>query len=344
MGPAIALRLRQHLTLTPQVQQALRLLQMSALEFAQEMEQALAANPFLEENPATRADDAARDAAEQRRRGRRARRRPRPAAARRRARPGRMGRRFRRAAYAAASTCASSSMISPMGEPRPRARPHGRSTASTTTAISSSRSTSSRRWCPPSTTCVPEDFARRAAPGAEPRSGRRRRAHASRNASSLQLEALARGHAGARRARSTSCTGHLQLLGNREWARLQHAVGCDEAHAAHRARAHPHARPEAGPSLRLARGALRRARRDGEEGARALGRDHQPGVAAARAAEPRLRRGAAEPRLEPVARRASCRRRAGCCARSSSASLPSSAWPTRSWRASAASSSTAKWR
>src|SRR5688500_2151328 len=51
MGPAIALRLRQHLTLTPQVQQALRLLQMSALEFAQEMEQALTANPFLEENP-----------------------------------------------------------------------------------------------------------------------------------------------------------------------------------------------------------------------------------------------------------------------------------------------------
>src|ERR671915_953323 len=51
MGPAIALRLRQHLTLTPQVQQALRLLQMSAMEFAQKMEQALAANPFLEENP-----------------------------------------------------------------------------------------------------------------------------------------------------------------------------------------------------------------------------------------------------------------------------------------------------
>jgi RNA polymerase sigma-54 factor len=50
MGPAIALRLRQHLTLTPQVQQALRLLQMSALEFAQEMEQALTSNPFLEES------------------------------------------------------------------------------------------------------------------------------------------------------------------------------------------------------------------------------------------------------------------------------------------------------
>ena len=50
MGPAIALRLRQHLTLTPQVQQALKLLQMSAMEFAQEMEQALSSNPFLEEN------------------------------------------------------------------------------------------------------------------------------------------------------------------------------------------------------------------------------------------------------------------------------------------------------
>src|SRR6185369_15004265 len=49
MGPAIALRLRQHLTLTPQVQQALKLLQMSALEFQQEMDQALSANPFLEE-------------------------------------------------------------------------------------------------------------------------------------------------------------------------------------------------------------------------------------------------------------------------------------------------------
>jgi RNA polymerase sigma-54 factor len=53
MGPAIALRLRQHLTLTPQVQQALRLLQMSALEFAQEMDQALTSNPFLEDNSET---------------------------------------------------------------------------------------------------------------------------------------------------------------------------------------------------------------------------------------------------------------------------------------------------
>jgi RNA polymerase sigma-54 factor len=45
------LRLRQHLALTPQLQQALRLLQLSALEFAQEMEQALDTNPFLEDDP-----------------------------------------------------------------------------------------------------------------------------------------------------------------------------------------------------------------------------------------------------------------------------------------------------
>jgi RNA polymerase sigma-54 factor len=43
------LRLRQHLTLTPQLQQALRLLQLSSLEFEQEMRAALTANPFLED-------------------------------------------------------------------------------------------------------------------------------------------------------------------------------------------------------------------------------------------------------------------------------------------------------
>lgn len=50
MAPALDLRLRQHLALTPQLQQALRLLQLSALEFAQEMGEALVNNPFLEES------------------------------------------------------------------------------------------------------------------------------------------------------------------------------------------------------------------------------------------------------------------------------------------------------
>ena len=49
MGQTMELRLRQHLTLTPQLQQALRLLQLSALEFEQEMREALDTNPFLEE-------------------------------------------------------------------------------------------------------------------------------------------------------------------------------------------------------------------------------------------------------------------------------------------------------
>ena len=55
MGQTMELRLRQHLTLTPQLQQALRLLQLSALEFEQEMREALDTNPFLEED-----DEAAR--------------------------------------------------------------------------------------------------------------------------------------------------------------------------------------------------------------------------------------------------------------------------------------------
>jgi RNA polymerase sigma-54 factor len=50
MGLGMQLRLRQHLAVTPQLQQALRLLQLSSLEFAQEVEQAMASNPFLEED------------------------------------------------------------------------------------------------------------------------------------------------------------------------------------------------------------------------------------------------------------------------------------------------------
>ncbi len=44
-----ALNLRQQNTLTPRLQQSVKLLQMSALEFTREVQQALATNPFLEE-------------------------------------------------------------------------------------------------------------------------------------------------------------------------------------------------------------------------------------------------------------------------------------------------------
>jgi RNA polymerase sigma-54 factor len=55
MAQTMELRLRQHLTLTPQLQQALRLLQLSSLEFEQEMREALDSNPFLEEDETARA-------------------------------------------------------------------------------------------------------------------------------------------------------------------------------------------------------------------------------------------------------------------------------------------------
>ncbi|MDE2417997.1 MAG: RNA polymerase factor sigma-54 [Burkholderiales bacterium] len=48
MKPGLSLRVSQHLTLTPQLQQSIRLLQLSTLELSQEVEQMLDENPFLE--------------------------------------------------------------------------------------------------------------------------------------------------------------------------------------------------------------------------------------------------------------------------------------------------------
>jgi RNA polymerase sigma-54 factor len=49
MNPGMELRLQQHLTITPQIRKALRLLQLSPQECAQKIEQALMNHPFLEE-------------------------------------------------------------------------------------------------------------------------------------------------------------------------------------------------------------------------------------------------------------------------------------------------------
>ncbi|MCW5655398.1 RNA polymerase factor sigma-54 [Hydrogenophaga sp.] len=56
MKQGLSLRVSQHLALTPQLQQSIRLLQLSTLEMAQEVEQMLDENPFLEraEEPAER--------------------------------------------------------------------------------------------------------------------------------------------------------------------------------------------------------------------------------------------------------------------------------------------------
>lgn len=59
LKPAFELRARQQLALTPRLQQSVRLLQLSALEFAQELQQALATNPFLEEEEAYATEEAA---------------------------------------------------------------------------------------------------------------------------------------------------------------------------------------------------------------------------------------------------------------------------------------------
>ena len=64
MKPSLQVRLSQHLALTPQLQQSIRLLQLSTLELQQEVEQMLDQNPFLEADeeprPAERAGGARR--------------------------------------------------------------------------------------------------------------------------------------------------------------------------------------------------------------------------------------------------------------------------------------------
>jgi RNA polymerase sigma-54 factor len=60
MKPSLQVRLSQHLALTPQLQQSIRLLQLSTLELHQEVEQMLEQNPFLEaDEDSTPAFDAA---------------------------------------------------------------------------------------------------------------------------------------------------------------------------------------------------------------------------------------------------------------------------------------------
>src|SRR6185503_14082098 len=49
----LGLRIKQQLTLTPRLQQSVKLLQLSALECVQELHQAITQNPFLEETADT---------------------------------------------------------------------------------------------------------------------------------------------------------------------------------------------------------------------------------------------------------------------------------------------------
>src|SRR5690349_529126 len=59
MKHSLQLKLSQHLTLTPQLQQSIRLLQLSTVELNQELERYLAENPLLERDEATAANEGA---------------------------------------------------------------------------------------------------------------------------------------------------------------------------------------------------------------------------------------------------------------------------------------------
>ena len=225
MSPAIALRLRQHLTLTPQVQQALKLLQMSALEFAQEMEQALTANPFLEENPEAAEVTPLRDAAsvddivvpqEPTGSG--------PL-------PDREQDDWSGAAEAQPTLTQhlrEQLMISPMGD-RDRALAQMVIDSLDDDGYFKLSFDELAALLPQEADVRAEDFgaALRLVQSLDPAGVGARSLE---ECLCLQLQALPAGDGDAR-VREVAlriCKGHLSLLANREWARLQHAAGCDE--------------------------------------------------------------------------------------------------------------------
>jgi len=196
MGPAIALRLRQHLTLTPQVQQALKLLQMSALEFAQEMDEALTANPFLEENPEQQTPPL-RDAA--------------------------------------TVDDVVVPQEQPSGPPMERDQEDWGGTNALAHMIIDSLDDDGyfkmsfdelAALVPPEHDVRADDFlaALRMVQSLDPAGIGARTLE---ECLCLQLRALPADTPG-REIALKMCDGHLPLLANREWARLQHAVGCDE--------------------------------------------------------------------------------------------------------------------
>ncbi len=228
MGPAIALRLRQHLTLTPQVQQALRLLQMSALEFAQEMEQALTSNPFLEDNseaPAPRETSSAVDDV---------------VVPQEPASPGISDR--DQEEWSGASEAQPTLqdhlreqlMISQMGS-RDRALAHMIVDSLDDDGYFKADFEELAAMVPAEHDVRAEDFeaALRLVQSLDPAGVAARTLE---ECLELQLAALDADTPGRACALAMVRGRHLQLLGNREWARLQHAIGCDEA-ALHTARA-----------------------------------------------------------------------------------------------------------
>jgi RNA polymerase sigma-54 factor len=226
MGPAIALRLRQHLTLTPQVQQALRLLQMSAMEFAQEMEEALSSNPFLEENPEAPAPIAREGATEELVLPQE------PAAA-----PAERD----QDEWGSASE-AQPSLPEHLREQLRMTRVGDRDRALAEMVIDSLDEDGYLKTTfdelaallPKEYDVLPEEFAAalKLVQSLDPPGIAARTLE---ECLCLQLENLSADTPG-REAALAMCRGHLALLANREWARLQHALGCNEQ-ALHTARA-----------------------------------------------------------------------------------------------------------
>ncbi len=230
MGPAIALRLRQHLTLTPQVQQALKLLQMSALEFQQEMEQALAANPFLEDHAEANSQQAEATAGENRIEPRAESEPELPIA---QESSGSSGSERDQEDWGGLSDAEPTLqehlrrqlMISPMGE-RDRALAHMIIDSLDDDGYFKMSFDELAALVPAEHDVRAEDFAAalNMVQSLDPTGVGARSLE---ECLQLQLSALDADTPG-REVALAIAKGHLQLLAHREWARLQHAVGCSE--------------------------------------------------------------------------------------------------------------------
>ena len=264
MKPTLQFRLSQHLTLTPQLQQSIRLLQLSTIELNQEIERLLMENPILEredgESDAAAADRGraavARGAdarASERGAGRGAR--PRATTERRAPscrpttpRPG-------AAPRTAATTRATATQAAP---DLPTLRDHLNSELALTNLGARDRAlvgllidaldddgylTQSLEeiaaLMPPEAEVERRGAGDRALAPAEPRAGRRGRAHARRMPGAADPRAAEAMPVPTRALALAICEQHLELLASRDYVRLKNAHRRRRRSAARRAAADP---------------------------------------------------------------------------------------------------------
>ena len=330
MKPSLQFRLSQHLTLTPQLQQSIRLLQLSTVELNQEIERILMENPALEreeardtpsgdqEAPRSAPSEPARHGAEHPGFGSPGYRRDRLAERSRRQLARTRGRRGRRPhARHAGHADAARPPAQPADAHQPRrARPAVRRAADRRArrgrlpdaaaggdrghaAGAASRGRRGGAWKSCRSRCAT------CSSSSPPASARARRPNACRCKSRIcPMTAV--------RKLALEIVGkHLELLAARDYTRLKSADRRRRRCAARGAAADPGAQPAPGLGVRQARGALRDPGRDRARRAATCGRRASTPTPCRACASTACTPSSPPPRAAAPASRRSCRRRAG---------------------------------